>query len=412
MELQTPLYDGGGNLLLAKHQVIDTPSLLSALREHPALFTDEQSLRETARAVMSSFEEASRLDMPLGEMQTRPVSNASGSGPVAAAQAQAAEQRQRSLPECWTDLEVRLGGSLASLALEGGAAREALKRMAAAETELNRLMSQDTPGSLYLLFNRSVRGFNGYSALHALVCAAVAWDASQRLPINADEKRSLVMAALTMNLSIKLLQDLMAGQKTRATHEQLNAIANHSSESARLLRQAGVTDALWLATVERHHDDLPSGTDIAQWPAAQKLAKILQVIDRYTAAMSPRGSRPGREPREAARSVIRTHGSKEHDQVGLDLMQNLGLYPPGTYVELVRGDVAVVVKSSRRPNEPWVATVVNRHGEPVLEPRVSTTQDELTMVKGGVAGSAVKVRVNEALMLRHIATIRASIGLA
>jgi hypothetical protein len=98
--------------------------------------------------------------------------------------------------------------------------------------------------------------------------------------------------------------------------------------------------------------------------------------------------------------------------VGLDLMQNLGLYPPGTYVELVRGDVAVVVKSSRRPNEPWVATVVNRHGEPVLEPRVSTTQDELTMVKGGVAGSAVKVRVNEALMLRHIATIRASIGLA
>ena len=32
MELQTPLYDEGGNLLLAKHQVIDTPTLLHALQ--------------------------------------------------------------------------------------------------------------------------------------------------------------------------------------------------------------------------------------------------------------------------------------------------------------------------------------------------------------------------------------------
>ncbi len=417
MALQTPLYDEGGNLLLAKHQVINTPTLLQSLREHPALFTDEASLRETARAVLSSFNEATRRGAPLTKMQELSTQRimATTPSPEATQQAQlraeAEAAARRTLPELWTDLESNLGAVLGSIAVGGEAAQKAIKRLEIIEARFVALMQRDREAALFLLFNRSVTHFNGYSTLHSLLCAALAWDAASRLPISDAETVSLVRAALTMNVSIKPLQDLMAGQKNKPTQEQLLAIDAHSRESMRLLHRAGVTDPIWLAVVGQHHDDLPPCPAINDRPTAEKLAKVLQVIDRYSAAMSPRGSRPGRESRHAVKAVIRSPGTADHDEVGLDLMQNLGLFPPGTFVQLKRGDAAVVLRRGLRLNEPVVANVLNRQGEPVLAPRVFSTELPELAVETGLSGSSIRVRLNEEQMLRHQSASRLDVAM-
>lgn len=418
MALQTPLYDEGGNLLLAKHQVITTPTLLQSLREHPALFTDEASLRETARAVLSSFNEASRRDAPLSIMQELTAQRIFAATPTPEAtqqaqfRAEAEAAARRTLPELWTDLEANLGAVLGSIAVGGEAAQKAIKRLEVVEARFLALMQRDREAALFLLFNRSVTHFNGYSTLHSLLCAALAWDAASRLPISDAETVSLVRAALTMNVSIKPLQDLMAGQKTKPTQEQLLAIDAHSRESMRLLHRAGVTDPIWLAVVGQHHDDLPPCPAINDRPTAEKLAKVLQVIDRYSAAMSPRGSRPGRESRHAVKAVIRSPGTADHDEVGLDLMQSLGLFPPGTFVQLKRGDAAVVLRRGLRLNEPVVASVLNRRGEPVLAPRMFSTELPELAVAAGLPGSSIRVRLNEVQMLRHQSASRLDIALS
>lgn len=412
MALQTPLYDEGGNLLLAKHQVIDTPGLLNSLREHPALFTDEASLRQTARAVLSSFNEATRRDAPLTTMQELTEQRVFAAAPTqeAAQQAQiraeAEAAARRTLPELWTDLETNLGAVLAGIAAGGEAAPKALKRLEAVESRMLALLQRDREAGLFLLFNRAVTHFNGYSALHSLVCAALAWDAASRLPISDAETISLMRAALTMNVSIKTLQDRMAGQKTKPTQEQLLAIDAHSRNSMRLLHRAGVTDPIWLAVVGQHHDDLPPCPAINDRPTAEKLAKVLQVIDRYSAAMSPRGSRAGRESPQAVKAVLRSPGTPEHDEVGLDLVRNLGLYPPGTFVQLSRGDAAVVLRRGDKLNEPVVASVLNKRGEPVLAPRMFSTESPEFAVQSGLSGSSIKVRLNEVEMLRHLSSSR------
>lgn len=420
MALQTPLYDEGGHLLLAKHQVIDTPTLLQSLREHPALFTDEASLRETARAVLSSFNEATRRDAPLSTMQElstqRIMAAAPTLTPEAALQAQAKAEAEtaarRTLPELWTDLEANLGAVLGSIAVGGEAAQKALKRLETVEARFLALIQRDREAALFLLFYRSVSNFTGYSTLHALLCAALAWDAASRLPISDTETVSLVRAALTMNVSIKPLQDLMAGQKTKPTQEQLLAIDAHSRHSMRLLHRAGVSDPIWLAVVGQHHDDLPPCPAINDRPPAEKLAKVLQVIDRYSAAMSPRGSRAGRESPQAVKAVLRSPGTAEHDEVGLDLVRNLGLYPPGTFVQLSRGDAAVVLRRGDKLNEPVVASVLNKHGEPVLAPRMVSTELPEFAVQSGLPGSRIKVRLNEGDMLRHLSSSRLDISLS
>lgn len=407
MTLQTPLYDENGHLLLARHAVIDSPTLLTTLREHPALFTDERAIQETARAVMASFEEASRRDIPLGKLPAAGIAAAPAEAMVAPVVPRPAPVRPPpDLAEHWRNLESKLGGVLAGLALGGNAAQEALRRLEQLHDHLHEVLEQDLQSATFLLFSRSVTGFAGYSVLHSLLCAVVAWDASRRLPVSADESQALFKAALTMNVSIKVLQDQMASQRHAPTQDQLLTIGRHAEMSERILRDAGVDNPLWLGVVRGHHDDLPYNPAINNREPVEKLTKILQVIDRYTAAMSPRGSRAGRPPRDAARTVIRTHGGADHDEVGLDLMQNLGLYPPGTFVRLRGGEVAVVLRPGGRPDQPWVATVVNKAGEPIQTPRLLATTDATTAVAAGLSGSEVKVRLNETALLRVLQDTR------
>jgi hypothetical protein len=60
--------------------------------------------------------------------------------------------------------------------------------------------------------------------------------------------------------------------------------------------------------------------------------------------------------------------------------------------------------------EPVVASVLNRHGEPVLAPRVFSTELPELAVQSGLSGSTIKVRLNEEQMLRHLSAIRLSMA--
>jgi HD-GYP domain-containing protein (c-di-GMP phosphodiesterase class II) len=392
------LYDSDGSLLLAKGQRIETSHQLGRITGLRGLLAD--SITSSTNAVLSGFDAASRGGIPLKELDKLTRSSALASLQVRT------EATPVSLPQAWTDIESALRTALGNLPLCGDTAREAATRVETVAVRLQKLFADDREAALFLLFNRAVTDFNGYSSQHSLLCAALALDVCSRLPVSDIETHSIIRAALTMNVSIKQLQDRMAGQKTKPTQEQLLAIDAHAGESRRLLDHAGVTDHIWLAVVGQHHDELPHCPAINDRPTVEKLTKILQVIDRYSATMSPRGSRPGRESLQAVKAVIRSRGSVEHDEVGLDLMQNLGLFPPGTYVQLKRGDAAIVLRRGTKLNEPVVATVLNKRGEPVLAPRMVSTESPEFAVQSGLSGSSIKVRLNEVEMLRHLSSSR------
>jgi HD-GYP domain-containing protein (c-di-GMP phosphodiesterase class II) len=271
------------------------------------------------------------------------------------------------------------------------------------------LAHADSDGSLFLLVNRAVTGFTGYSTLHGLLCAALAVHVGPECGLDAAETSALLHAALTMNVAVKGLQDTMAAQKLPPTQEQLHEIDRHPAAAVRVLAAAGVDNPIWLGAVDLHHETLSPGLPLAHMAPAERVAKVLQVIDRYTAALSPRGSRAGRNAREATRSVVRVPGTADHDEVGLALLQRLGLFPPGTYVKLASGETAVVLLRGSRTNEPHVASVLNRRDEPVAVPRPLNTGVPEHAVTQGLSGSDMRVRLNEGHMLGLMAVLRANI---
>ena len=87
-----------------------------------------------------------------------------------------------------------------------------------------------------------------------------------------------------------------------------------------MLANLGVGDDDWLDVVSSHHDDAVDKDELRLVPPAVRLARILKVVDRYAAMISPRKSRSGRSAIESARSVM-TRAGGSADEIGPSLLQ-------------------------------------------------------------------------------------------
>ena len=396
--LRFSLRDERGRVLLAKGLRIADLKALQALQSRPSVFVAYEESDEAVKVLMHGFSEASRRDAPLKDLD-RFIN-------LKAPTADAAPT-PTSVFEAWGEVELRLRSVLNGLAMGGEAASDALKRLdQLADTPRDSLLNRDRDAALFLLINRAVTSYTGYSVMHSLLTAAVVQLLVTPLKLPANEEASVLRAAFTMNVAMTSLQDALAEQKHRPTTAQQARIEKHPAEGVRLLQAAGVRDPLWLGVVLKHHDELPVGVPLAQMNPVDRLARVLQVVDRYTAAMSPRGSRAGRDAKDAARSAIVQAGAAGHDEVGLALMMLLGLHPAGTFVKLANGETAVVLRKGGKANEPVVASVLNRRDEPISEPRLHNTARPDVAVVQGVSGASVRVRINPAVMLKLLAASR------
>ena len=289
----------------------------------------------------------------------------------------------------WSDLESGLGVILSNSAN----AQEFVKRVVQYDRWMQSLMQHDPDVGLYLLFQLASNSPVGYSASHALVCATLCHVIATELFIDRKERDSLVRAALTMNIAMTTLQDALANQVEKPDVAQQTAIRAHAIKGSMMLTNLGVADDLWIEIVASHHEDTADKDDWRQVAPVTRLARILRVVDRYAAMISPRLSRAGRTATESARSVM-ANASATSDEIGHAMVKAVGLCPPGTFVRLDNNDLAVVVRRSTAANQPFVAIVGHATGELLQAPHLHSTAQGPPRIRTALAASAVRARLN------------------
>ncbi|MFM2036819.1 MAG: hypothetical protein RL459_2084 [Pseudomonadota bacterium] len=304
------------------------------------------------------------------------------------------ENEYEDLLSLWSDLESGLGVILSS----PSSCQEFKDRVEQYDRWLSDLLAKDTDLGLYLLFQLAINSPVGYSASHALVCAVLCHLISAELSLPQGERDSLVRAALTMNIGMTTLQDVLADQVEKPSAEQQLVIRSHPMTGGLMLNQLGVADALWLDIVSRHHDE---GVKIAlrELPAAARLSQVLRLVDRYAAMISPRKSRSGRTAADSARSIFDSP-DPQNDEVAQALLNVVGMSPPGTYVQLDSEEVAVVMRRSRVANQPHVAVVVNDQGNFMRQPRLHRTAQGGAAIRSALPASAVSEPINHYRILQ------------
>ena len=194
-----------------------------------------------------------------------------------------------------------------------------------------------------------------YGLAHLLHTAAVCALLSRRLGWAPERQKSLVGAALTMNLSIIDLQGRLASRGGKLLPPQRAAIDRHPDEAVAWLRNAGLDDAEWLSAVAQHHEQ-PGGGGYPQGLAEPcETAQLLRLADIFLAKLASRGGSAGMPAPLAAKSLYT--GCAGHPLAAV-LVKEFGLYPPGTLVKLASGETAVAVRRGATGNAPIVKAVI------------------------------------------------------
>lgn len=398
MTLNFTLRDEVGAVLLGKGNRIDSLRQLQSILDRKRIFVQIDESEEGLRALHTGLSTLNQLGAPIKDFSKHLRLDVPELDRDKLTGRRREEKLTGSLYERWGTMESKLGGLLASIKttenFEG--------RIQSLDLHMQNLLTEDKAGSQFLLFNRAVSDFNAYSVMHSLLCAALVHLLAPLFRLTEEERCSLVCAALTMNVAMTRLQDALAIQNANPSAVQRREIKNHSAKGVQSLADAMVKDSIWLEVVSLHHEPLSGPPALADWTPVQRLTKILQTVDRYTAAMSPRGSRISRTARDSALSVVVQAGSTAHDEVGSALVRTLGVYPPGTYVKLANGDIAVVLCRGVKPAEPLVASVINGRNQPITGVRRCNTADKDTSIQSSLLASAVKINLKTAPLLRLI----------
>lgn len=230
-----------------------------------------------------------------------------------------------------------------------------------------------------------------YGLAHLLHTAAVCAVLSRRLGWTPERQKSLVGAALTMNLSIIDLQGRLASRGGKLLPPQRAAINRHPDEAVAWLKNAGLDDAEWLAAVAQHHEQPGGGGYPQNLPDPCEAAQLLRLVDIFLAKLASRGGRAGLTAPAAAKSIYT--GSNGHPFAAL-MVKEFGLYPPGTLVKLASGEVAVAVRRGAAGNTPLVAALMNRHGDALGSPIRRDTALAEHAVTGLVSAQVLRVKLS------------------
>jgi HD-GYP domain-containing protein (c-di-GMP phosphodiesterase class II) len=279
--------------------------------------------------------------------------------------AQDAGQRPPSLFGQWEQALWQLDRLLRSTDEPGFAGRaDALARHVVALTD------RDPDIAIYLAVRQDPKRLSIYPLAHAMHCAKVGLLMARRLGWDGPATTTLLKAALTMNISTLELQGRLATQGIGPTEAQRTEIRSHPERSVERLRAAGVSDAPWLDTVAQHHEraggkGYPLGLD-----AVGELPTALRLLDVFLAKMAPRAVREPLPVQVAERELFQEDLG---GAVSSAIIKEFGIYPPGEFVELKSGELAVVVRRGAGANTPQAAAITDRHGLPSVNTVVRDT---------------------------------------
>lgn len=264
----------------------------------------------------------------------------------------------------WERLPRRLDRLLGTLGKAGFA-----ERCGALADALAQLVDLDPDVALYTLVRTKRTRPMDWGLQHALHCALLATLATRRLGWPAAKTRSLVCAALTMNLAIVPVLGLIA-QVGRVSEGQRERIHAHPQLAHDRLRAAAVEDPVWLEAVLQHHERVGGGGYPENLAQPGEAGVALAMVDGFVNRLSPRAGRTVQKVQDAARQMF---AETSGHPVAAAIIKELGIVPPGQPVQLASGELGIVIRRGATAHTPQVAAVTDRHGRPVITTHVRDT---------------------------------------
>ncbi|RKR72014.1 HD-GYP domain-containing protein [Marinobacter nauticus] len=255
---------------------------------------------------------------------------------------------------------------------------------------------------------------DAYTAEHCLRVAIFTVAFARFLGLPEDDLEVAGMCGLLHDIGKLRVPDEILNKPGPLSPREYEVMREHTTLGHELLKQDPSLDPI-ISDVTLHHHERIDGRgypqQLPEWQIS-RFARLISIVDAYDAMTSDRCYRDGMSPADAVRILYKNRAQQFDADMVEAFIRMIGIYPPGSLVELNTGEVALVVSTHPgRKLKPKVEILLDNNRHPIT-PRVmdlssqTTTDGPAREIKAplpdGAFGISLEGRVKQ-LMAKTIA---------
>lgn len=298
--------------------------------------------------------------LPLVDIASMPTVSASEEADATATLARHNEvYKLVSRPERLRQLHRAIDDSEKKFIIASDLARQATRNILTApktSIEQAELIVNDMLGTALTEGDIAIHALNGNRSCdvhfqHSLNVTVLALMMAKSIEMSKEDTRMLGMAALFHDIGKAEISDKILMKKDPLTKFEQANFEQHSEIGARLAKEVGLPDRI-AQVILQHHEYADGSGYPKQLKAAQTdpIASLIAIVNTYDNLCNPSNYLLAKTPYEALAHMYANLRSKLDESLLKRLIKSLGIYPPGSIVQLSSGVYAIVI--SVNPNKP------------------------------------------------------------
>lgn len=186
---------------------------------------------------------------------------------------------------------------------------------------------------------------------HSLNVTVLALIMAKTIEMSQEDARLLGMAAIFHDIGKTEITDKILMKKDPLTKSEQSHFEQHSEFGARMAQEIGLP--VRIGKIIHQHHEYADGSGYPKHLKADQidpLARLIGLVNSYDNLCNPNNFLLAKTPYEALAYLYAHQRSKHDDDLLKRLIKSLGIYPPGSIVQLSTGVHAIVI--SVNPNKP------------------------------------------------------------
>ena len=201
-----------------------------------------------------------------------------------------------------------------------------------------------------LLWMAKIREESEYTAEHCLNVCILAIAFGRHLGLSEGELHNLGLCGLLHDVGKMRVPAEILNKPAALTPKEMRMMMAHTVHGRNLLLS---TKGIYQGAIDvaySHHERLDGTGYPRKLPGhgISRFSRIIAIVDAYDAMTADRCYAPARTSTEAVKRLYHARGTHFDEGLVLQFIKSVGLYPPGSIVELYSGQVGMVVETNHK----------------------------------------------------------------
>lgn len=221
-----------------------------------------------------------------------------------------------------------------------------------------------------LLWLSKIRSQDEYTSEHCLNVCILAIAFGRQLGYAEEELKTLGMCGLLHDVGkMKIPQEIL-NKAGKLTPEEFNLIKNHTTLGRNMLLSSGSGVAQAVDVAWNHHERLngegyPRGLKEV---SINRFTRIIAIVDAFDAMTADRCYKKAMTSTQALKIIYTNRETHFDKELAEQFLRTIGLYPPGSVVELKNGYIGLVIETNHTYRHlPRIVLLRNPAKQPIAE---------------------------------------------